>query len=352
MSDSDLFHRLVSGVETRAKQARKQAWFLPRKERQKFIYDQTYRNDIEAVAYPLAKGIGRLPNFVTPRTFVEKCRALYLTHPNPLMSLAACKIEMRRLCDYYDTPIKPAKCFGTYTDPADLDLSTLPETCYLKVADGCKMNIVHARGMPVTPLWYKIFQWEWWNLDHWRRHAELHYRDIPRRLLVEEALLPHTTLRETGIYCVFGTPYVYKVEGNSFDGHERFKGHIPLDDKYADLAARYGKPIPANLAGTSDDMEAMLETARRLSRPFAHCRVDFMQNGDRTIVGEITLSPGALWLPDRRPEQELARGDLIDFDRLNDALELGWKIASDLGWPLETSFGHFTGDPRLETGGQ
>lgn len=352
MSEKNHFEELVQGVASRAIKARRRARFMPRKKRQKFIYDQTFRNDIEAVAYPIAANTGKLPDFENPRTYLEKMRSLYLTHPNPLLSLAACKIEMRKLCEYAETPIKPAEMYGAYTDPAELDLTTLPETCYLKIAGGCKMNLAHARGMPITPLAYRIFLREWWQFDHWRRQNELHYRDIPRRLLVEEALSPEKSLRETCVFCAFGEPYVYYQFGENPDGSGRFKGHTPLDDRYGELALRYGKPLPPELRDTSDDMEAKLDTAKRLSRGLVHCRVDFLQNRERTVVGELTLSPGGLWSPDRRMAQEEARGDLFDPDRFDDVLEEGKRIAADLGWPVETSFGHFRGDPRLVTGGQ
>ncbi|WP_299353705.1 ATP-grasp fold amidoligase family protein [uncultured Shimia sp.] len=352
MSDRDLFASLIEGIESRAAKARRRAFWLPRKERKKFIYDQTFRNDIEAVAYPLAKGMKCLPNFVDPKTYHEKMRSLYLTHPNPLMSLAADKIEMHKLCSYFDTPIVPLGMYGAYEDPADLDVTTLPETCYLKVNDGCKMNMLHARGKPMTPLWLRIFERKWWHVDHWRRQGELHYRDIPRRMLVEEALLPLNTLRETAVYCIYGEPYVYSIVGFNYHGYERFRGQVSINGAYQRVAARFGKYLPISIAGTSDEFEAILETAKRLSRPFAHSRIDFMQNGDRTVVGEITLSPRAFNNPDRDLATEIERGDLIDMDRLEDSLATCRQIAADLGWPVEASFGHLAEDPRLATGGQ
>lgn len=346
-------HAFVDSVQKRQRVARRKAWRLPRTQRQKFIYEQTFRNDIEAVAYQLALGIRRIPDFATPKTYMEKKRALYLIHPNPMMSLAADKIEMRRLCDYLDPPIKPAEMYGAYSDPADLNVSDLPETCYLKINDGCGMNIAHTRGMPVTPLWYRIFLRDWWHLDHWRRHGELHYRDIPRRLLVEEALLPQKSLREIGVFCAHGEPYLFHVRGKNHQGHARFRGHVPLDPKYAIFADKYGDALPMSMVGKPSLFEDILETARRLSRPFAHCRIDFMQNGDRTITGEITLSPGAIWSAGIDEDYNIARGSLIDMERLDDILQEGIRIAGELGWPTEASFGHYDkDDPRLKTAGQ
>ncbi|MBR9843988.1 MAG: hypothetical protein GYB25_12570, partial [Rhodobacteraceae bacterium] len=169
---------LIESVEQRRKEAEHRARFVPRTQRQAFVYDNTFRNDIEAVAYPLAKVLGRVPDFASPTTYCEKMRSLYLTHPNPLLSLVADKVEIHRYCDYMDPPIKPPTLYAAYDDPHDLDLGTLPQTAMLKVSDGCKMSILHGPGMPVTRFAYRRFLREKWHIDHWRRHGELHYRDI------------------------------------------------------------------------------------------------------------------------------------------------------------------------------
>ncbi len=98
---------LVEGVQHRMKRAKRQALLHPRADRQRFIYDNTFRNEIEAVAYFLAENIGRIPDFNTPETYPELMRGQFLTHPNPLMSIAADKIAMRDYCDLFDLPIRP-----------------------------------------------------------------------------------------------------------------------------------------------------------------------------------------------------------------------------------------------------
>ncbi|WP_243613286.1 ATP-grasp fold amidoligase family protein [Shimia aestuarii] len=333
-------------IKARANKARRRARFLPRQQRQAFIYDQTFQNDIESVAHPLAEGLGRIPDFRNPSTYSEKLRSLYLTYPNPLMSLAADKIEMRRYCDYMDTPIKPPRLVAVHNDPHDLDLSDLPQTAMIKVSDGCKMNILHGPGMPVTPFAYRRFLREQWHIDHWRRHGELHYRDIPKRILVEEALLPANTIREPGIHCAFGKPYLVR----SFP-ERRF---TPLQDEILPFARDYDRPI-APLCEVLPEpwREAMLETARRLSAPLPHCRIDFMLIGDRCYLSELTLSPSGFFKLHKTPSLERRRAELYDFGLLPDTLAQGRRIAAKLGWPTETSFGHVSpDDPRLATGGQ
>ncbi|MCW9043476.1 MAG: ATP-grasp fold amidoligase family protein [Pseudopelagicola sp.] len=345
----------VDRIEGRARTARRKAALLPRVKRQAFIYNATFQNDIEAVAYPLAKVLKRIPDFLTPKTYCEKIRILYLTHPNPLMPLAADKVDMHRLCDHLDPPIKPPALYASFNDPHDLDLRNLPENTMLKVADGCKMNMLHGPGMPITPFAYRRFLRQNWHFDHWRRHGELHYRDIPRRLLLEEALLPIEGLTETCIFCAFGAPYMTLTKSDygankpagKNGGYTALAPHLKLLEPYADFV-----PQPMDFALPPQHREAMLKTARILSAALPNCRVDFMFLGDQCYLGEITISSAALTKPYEERAREELLGSLYDFSKLPDTLKKARKIAAALDWPTEPSFGHYTpDDPRLATGG-
>ncbi|MDV4146044.1 hypothetical protein [Shimia sp. FJ5] len=347
---------LIEAVETRARTAEKEARALPRTARQAYIYDHTFTNEIEAVAYHLATAINRVPDFRDPFLYAEKLRSLYLTHPNPLMSLVADKVFLPRYCAHFDTPIRPPKIHAVHDDPADLDLSSLPQTAMLKISDGCKMNLLHGPGMPVTRFAYRRFLRQFWHIDHWRRHAELHYRDIPRRLMVEEALLPIERLSETGVFCAFGRPYMAITKSGY--AADRFYGAVDgilaLEDSLKPLE-RYEdmRPPPFGTAFPDPFRDAMLETTRRLAAPLPHCRVDFMLSEGRCFLGEISISPVALRDFFHEPEQQKMDSDLFDLSKLPDCLAQGRAIAAKLGWPTETSFGHVSpDDPRLATGGQ
>ncbi|MBR9843987.1 MAG: hypothetical protein GYB25_12565 [Rhodobacteraceae bacterium] len=336
---------LIEGVQQRAKQARRRARFMPRSARQAFIYDTTFRNEIEAVAYFLAENTGHVPDFTNPTLYSERLRGQFLTHPNPLLSIAADKIAMRAYCDLFDLPIRPPRLLATFDNPTDLIPAELPETCMIKISDGCKMNLLHAPGMPVTPFAYRRFLRQKWHIDHWRRHAELHYRDIPKRILVEEALLPVSAIREPMIFCAMGEPYLMIEETH----------RTALQDRLAPLeVTRQGRQsAPLSTYGTKPEIDAMLQTARLLSENLSHCRIDFMRIDTRLYLSEITISPRGYYVPLETPLHEELRCSLLDMSRLPELLEKGRKIAADLGRSTETSFGHFDAtDPRLATGGQ
>jgi len=352
---TDACRALIDGVESRARAARRQALFLPRTERQAFIYDNTFQNEIEAVAYPLAKVLKRVPDFRNPTTYCEKMRSLFLIHPNPLMPLAADKVDMHHLCDYLDPPIKPPALIAAYDDPADLDLAALPDNVMIKISDGCKASILHGPGMPVTPFALRRLLHRFWHIDHWRRHAELHYRDIPRRLMLEEALLPIETLTETCAFCAFGKPYMTLTKSGYGANRPmgRNGGYTALEEQLKPLEPyAYFVPQPLDTALPPRHRDAILETARILSAGLPNCRVDFMFLGDQCHLGELTISSAAFTKPYENRDQEDLLGSLYDFAKLPETLVEGRRIAAALAWPTETSFGHYApDDPRLATGG-
>ena len=341
---TDTCRALVDGVRQRMKKAERLALLRPRAERQAFIYGETFRNEIEAVAFFLAENLGRIPDFANPTTYPELLRGQFLTHPNPLMSIAADKIAMRDYCDLFDLPIRPPELIATFDDPDDLDPRDLPPNCMVKIADGCKMHVLNGPGLPLTPFAYRFFLWKYRHLDHWRRHAELHYRDIPKRVLVEEALLPMKALHEPNVFCAMGEPYLIIDSKN----RTALQDHLtPLED-----TSKGSQSAPLSHFGTKAETDAMLETARLLSQHLVHCRVDFMRIGDRLCLSEITLSPSGYYKTLDTPLHSDLRCALIDRDRMPDFVEAGRTIAKRLGRSPETSFGHFAGDPRLATGGQ
>ncbi|MDV4146048.1 MULTISPECIES: ATP-grasp fold amidoligase family protein [Shimia] len=331
-------------IGTRRQQAEKRAKWMPRADQHRYIYEQSFENEIEAVAFFLAESLGRLPDFANPTAYSEHLRAQFLTHPNPLMAIAADKIAMREYCDLFDLPIRPLRLFEVFDDPDDLVPDDLPQNAMIKIADGCKMNLLHGPGMPVTRFAYRRFLRQFWHVDHWRRHAELHYRDIPKRILVEEALLPAETIKDPCIFCVMGEPYIILDETHRTALKDGLRPLETLNGKYFSA--------PRSAFGTDAEVDAMIQTARLLSQNFYHCRIDFMRNGDRLALCEITLSPGGYYHMLDTPEHERVRTALLDPSRMPEFVERGRKIAQELGYSTETSFGHFTGDPRLSTGGQ
>ena len=337
--------QLQKSLTRRKFAAETMAAFLPNPSRQRFIYERTFRNEIEAVSYPLIKRHGFLPNFTNPDTYVEKMRSLWLIHPNPLMSLVADKVKVRDYFGLFDLPIKPMEILDVVTDPKTVTPRKLPKNCILKLNDGSGGNLLHSPENPVDNARLQRFLGKWWELEFWRILSELHYRDIPRKLLIEETLLPTENILEFSFFCTSGSPYLGLCEGDGVRLYTDLKGQPspPPTDSDPPNTPVFKKP---------HRWEEMVYCAEKLSAGFLHSRIDFMLNGDRVVLGEITLSPGGLWSMYSPFAKEIERGTRIDMSKLPDLLDHGRQVAAKLNWPVETSFGHFAGDPRLSTAGQ
>jgi hypothetical protein len=232
-----------------------------------------------------------------------------------------------------------------YNAPAEVDLDKLPQRCVLKITSGCDMNLFHTPDNPITKKRFQDFVRTKWRLDHWHRYSELHYRDIPKRIVVEKLWRNPEEIIEVGVYCCMGEPYRFaETHGklisygspagtaSDFDSPERPIATLPKNDTAA--------------------FEAIIEAARLISKPLATCRIDFFYHQEGIALGEITISPGGYIKTMPSPELEAKRLALFDKAKLSDVVAMGTEIAKKLGWPTETSFGHFSGDPRLATGGR
>jgi len=129
-----------------------------------------------------------MPNVADPVSFVEKCRAWYLRHPNPLMSLAADKIASRAFAKTWGATTPMPEILAVLEADQDITAAQVPDTCVIKTTDGCGANMEIPPGTAASARQVRQFRRRWVGFEHWRKHAELHYRDIPQRVFAEEYL--------------------------------------------------------------------------------------------------------------------------------------------------------------------
>ncbi|WP_204112998.1 ATP-grasp fold amidoligase family protein [Shimia biformata] len=317
---------------------------MPLHERPGFIYDQTYENEIQGVAYGWVKWNLEIPDFANPTRLFEKGRALQLVHPNPLMSLVADKVRFRDYVRLKGVDIEPPRLLEVYDDVESVLRAKLPRAGVLKKSNGCNQNQILGAGGPEAAELERLV-WKWERDAFWRVQSEFHYRDIPTRYLVEEFLPSGAHRVEYKIFCVMGE--VVHVSPRVNDGPPVYFGTNwqPVKTRPAvDAPVRMDVPRPPFL-------EQMIEVAQVLSADFAVARIDFMKFDDRLVLGEITMSPGAFRTRFEPPERDLELAQKMEFSRLPQLEETGRAICKQLGWDAEPGFGHWAGDPRLSTGG-
>ena len=146
--------------------------------------------------------------------------------------------------------------------------------------------------------------------NHWYRHREPVYRGIQPGLLVEEFLRPDSDdgLREFKIFCFHGRPHFIMVIREN-DG---VRTKTVFDTQWRRLPVRRrGAPADPSPITPPQSLQALLDTAEKLSAPFAFCRVDLYENFGRVRFGEITFFPEGGMDVFEPYEWELRFGDLL-----------------------------------------
>lgn len=297
------------------------------------LYDTMFRSDREAVTYHYATHNDHLPDLDAPTWINEKIRWQFLHHPNPLMSLCADKIAVRDYLAHVGARIAPPALVAVGDAPEALGEVALPHApLVLKSSYGSNQHLVLDGTAPIDRLALSDAAARWTLCDRWRRTGELHYRPIPKRWLVEEWIPARREPLEFKFFCFHGEPrFLIAVAGRCADGFARVTRD--LDWRPVDFQT-LGHPQAAVTIDRPPAFDLMVEEARRLSAPFLHVRVDFLQIDGQLYFSELTFAPMAARLPLVPVEKNRVLGDWIDLSAAPDCLARGEAIAAALGAPL------------------
>ncbi len=226
--------------------------------------------------------LGRPLNLDSPVTFDEKIQWLKLYDSTPLKTKCADKFLAReyvreKIGGEYLIPL-----LGVYESFDDIDFSALPERFALKTNHASGMNwIVSDKSRLDIPAAKKQF-------DSWMavcpqvyQFYELHYRDIPRRIIAEEYIeQTDGNLLDYKIHCFGGRAEFVQVIGSrdlaAHTGKQAFYGRdwekLPFTFTTGDYPL-YEEEIarPANWG-------KMLELAETLAKDFCYVRVDLYES--------------------------------------------------------------------------
>jgi hypothetical protein len=306
-----------------------------RKSRQATVYDACFTTDLEAVSYYYATTNDHMPDFDCPELLNEKIRWQFLHHPNPLMSLAADKIAVRRYLNWKGATVQAPELLAVGEGPDQLARRELPERFALKSAFGSGQNHFEAGEAP-TPRRVLTGKVAFWNIrERWRKSAELHYRPVPKRWLVEELLPAARQKLEYRVHCMMGEPvFLSVITERNAGGRQGLAGirNALFDPDWRPLSFGVDTMQPTRPAQRPDDLDLMLAEARRLAEPFLYVRVDFLKFDDRLTFSELTFAPMGARIPLKPFEVNRRLGALIDLDRAPEYLERGRRIAAELGW--------------------
>ena len=258
---------------------------------------------------------GHYVRLFPPRTYNEKIQYRKIFDRRPFLTLTSDKLTLR---DYARQKLGldlTPQLYHVTPDPATIPFATLPERFVIKPnhASGRFRVITEKNTLDTTALIARCR--EWLALDYSRQGDEWGYRNIPRRILVEEFIDNGfgASPRDIRVLCFNHRAKLVQID-------DRREGQLCqnyFDPQWNELGAwgrRPRGPLPIERPSRLNDI---IGYAEKLSAETDFVRVDFYQVGDRIVLGEMTHSPAGGHAPLQPPGTDAAWGALWEMDFLS-----------------------------------
>lgn len=228
-------------------------------------------------------------NIDHPKTFNEKIQWMKLHDSTPIKTRLADKYLVRewvkeKIGEKYLIPL-----IGVYDKFEDIDFDKLPNRFVMKCNHGCAYNIIvtDKNNFDIADAKAKINKWMRYNYAF--RGCELHYMNIPHKIIIEEYIENNGgDLYDYKFWCFNGkVKYIQFLSERYIDGLKM----AFYDMKWKKQTFVYDHPLDKKTIKKPDNLNKMVRLAETLSKDFNHVRVDFYRLNDGTILfGEMTFS--------------------------------------------------------------
>ena len=267
----------------------------------KLVSDETYiRRQYES-------RLKRKLNLEAPTLYNEKVQHTKLYYRDARLKKLVDKYECREYVSETIGSKYLAGLYGVYNSVDEIPFDKLPDKFVMKLTNGSSCNYICTQKSDEDIKRIKSRFKKWLKIDSYMIGREWAYKDVPNRIICEEFLESDEPygLNDYKLFCFNGEPRMIQVDYARFTDHKR-NLYTPewefIDEKVAyenDPNADIKKP---------ENLEEMLECARKLSKGFPHVRVDFYSIGNRLVFGEMTFYHGAGYLKFENEEYERELG--------------------------------------------
>lgn len=254
-------------------------------------------------------------NLFEPKTYNEKIQWMKLYDSTPIKTKLADKYQVReyvkdKIGEEYLIPL-----LGVWDKFEDIDFDKLPQQFVLKCNHGCGCNIIVKDKQNFDKEKASKQINEWMNINYAYLGFELHYSDIPRKIIAEEFIQnAENELYDYKVWCFNGKAhYIQFLSERNTDGLKM----AFYDREWNKQRFLYSVPMDKKVNKKPEKLELLLELAEKLSAGFNHVRVDFyITNDGRIYFGEMTFTScngTARWEP---KEADLMLGNLIELSKV------------------------------------
>lgn len=261
--------------------------------------------------------MGHRLNLNNPRSYSEKIQWLKLFDRNPLYTTLVDKFSVKKWVADKIGEEYLISTLGVWDKFNQIDFDSLPNSFVLKCThdSGGLIIVKDKKNFDVHSAKKKITKCMARN--YYYANREWPYKNVIPRIIAEEYMEDETgELKDYKFFCFNGevkalfiaTDRQNEKEDTKFDFFDRNFNHLPFTNGHPNAKEPPPKP---------QKFEEMIVLAERLSKGFAHVRVDFYEVGSKIYFGEMTFFHWSGFVPFSPKEWDYKFGEWLKIGRNN-----------------------------------
>lgn len=238
---------------------------------------------------------GRAPNYIDPRHYTEKMQCRKLFDRNPVFNTLCDKLAARTYVGAAGVDLKLPELYWSGEDADEIPFDHLPASYVVKPNHRCGAMYAVGDGEIADRLKIRSLCRRWLRSPYGRRLGEWGYRDVPRKIIVEERLpaAPGAAFPDDYKLVMFGGSVVWIEVAHDRGGAGYRKTYFDRNwDRLRFLRWRGSVRTlrqPMDHVPRPAPFVRMLEAAEKLGAGFDQLRVDLYVIGDDIYFGEFTI---------------------------------------------------------------
>ena len=258
--------------------------------------------------------LGRNCNLKNPKRWTEKLQVYKMYYRNPELPRCVDKYDVRQFVESKGCTNNLVQLYGVWDYAAEIDFSKLPSSFVLKTTNGGGgEDVVLVRDKKKCDLQEKVAFLDRKRVKEVNGGREWAYTGISKpRIIAEELLVnkenPEAGVEDFKILCFGGEPYYIIVDKDRYIDHKRnfyttSWERVSVTTDHEQFETLYSKP---------NNLQEMLEVARKLSADFPFVRVDLYNVDGKIYFGELTFYPWTGYVQFTPDEFDFTLGNLMD----------------------------------------
>lgn len=233
----------------------------------------------------------RFPNLKSPTLFSEKLMwyAINKYKNDPLVAKCADKVSVREYVSEKGYSSILNEVYGIWDDANKIKWEDLPDKFVMKCNHASGLNLICKNKSELDcKRWTEVLN-QWLKVKYWKQSGELFYKKIKPQIICEKYIetADNAPPKDYKFFCSNGKVVFLYVALDRIDNNTKFVFYtpswerIPVDDlKHPSCGISVDRP---------ENLEEMTTIAEDLSKEWPQVRVDFYNENNKIIFGEITF---------------------------------------------------------------